>query len=195
MLAGWVTLKVEKPQGKWQWTVGGGRGQTVVGPRAGPGHSAGMGSSERSPRLSGGFWTGLTWSDLGFTKTILLREELREPRRATPMIIYNDMISPRKHRLTLQGKKKKLGKLRGFLCIHSFNPLNHPRTARRLFPFDRWRNWGTEIWRLCSSLVTELRFQLDSLQSEFEEAESPMLSEAYIMIMSRAREESAGLGT
>ena len=23
------------------------------------------------------------------------------------MIIYNDMISPRKHRLTLQGKKKK----------------------------------------------------------------------------------------
>lgn len=197
MLAGWVTVKVEKPQGKWHgWW--GWEGQTVVGPRAGPGHSAGMGSSEGSPRLSRGLWTGLTWSDLSFTKTILLREELRELRRATPMIIYNDMISPGKHRLTLQGKKKKkkkLGKLRGFLCIHSFNPPNHPRTARRLFPFDRQRNWGTEMWRLCSSLVTKLRFQPDSLQSEFEKTESPMLSEAYIMIMSRAREESAGLGT
>ena len=43
--------------------------------------------------------------------------------------------------------------------------------------------------------MTKLRFQPDSLQSEFEKTESPMLSEAYIMIMSRAREESAGLGT
>ena len=64
-----------------------------------------------------------------------------------------------------------------------------------LGPLYRWWNWGTEMWRLCSSLVTKLRFQPDSLQSEFEKTESPMLSEAYIMIMSRAREESAGLGT
>ena len=51
------------------------------------------------------------------------------------------------------------------------------------------------MWRLCSSLVIELRFQPDSQRSEFEETESPVLSEAYIMIMSRANEESADLGT
>lgn len=94
--------------------------------------------------------------DLGFTKTILLLETLQEAQIATPITIYNDSISPRKHRLTPESKKK-LGKVRGFLCIHSFNPLNHPRRARRLFPFDRWRNWGTEIWRLCNSLVIDLR--------------------------------------
>lgn len=102
--------------------------------------------------LTGGFWTGLTWSDLDFLKTILLLGELSEPRRATPMIIYNDLISPRKHRLTLEGKK--LGKVRcalwphressigdeGVLCVHSFNPLNRPRTAGLLLPFYRWRN-------------------------------------------------------
>lgn len=45
--------------------------------------------------------------DLGFTKTTLLLEELKEPQGATPMIIYNDTISPRKHRLTPESKKNK----------------------------------------------------------------------------------------
>lgn len=40
--------------GKGTVDGGGGKGQTVVGPRAGPGHGAGMGSSEGSPRLGGG---------------------------------------------------------------------------------------------------------------------------------------------
>lgn len=69
---------------------------------------------------------------------ILLLEELKEPRRATPTVIYNDMTSPRKHRLTLQ--VKKTGQTQG-LSVYSLicNPLNHPRTARLLFPFDRWK--------------------------------------------------------
>ena len=75
--------------------------------------SSRLGSSQGSPRLSGGFWQDLH-DDLGFTKTILLLEVLKEPQRATPTTIYNDTISPRKHRLKVKKKKKKMGQSQGF---------------------------------------------------------------------------------
>ena len=77
--------------------------------------SSRLGSSQGSPRLSGGFWQDLH-DDLGFTKTILLLEVLKEPQRATPTTIYNDTISPRKHRLKVK-KKKKNGAKSGVFCV------------------------------------------------------------------------------
>lgn len=200
---GWVTLKVEKPHGKW-WQEGGSLsfipelGQVTVRLWAHP---------EGDQDLMGGFWTGLTWSDLDFIKTILLLGELSEPRRATPMIIYNDLISPRKHRLTLAGKK--LGKVRralwphressigdeGVLCVHSFNPLNRPRTAELLLPFYRWRNQEVQRFEDHAAIQWQSWGSKQTVwgQSLRRQKHPRCLKLAsHLTIMTRAREENAG---